>query len=373
AVRALKHNVIARHNLTSLHFRLPNSDCQFICSSLTAFPIGNRQSQIGNLLFHYLRHRACAHRAAALTNGEAQSLLHRDWGDQLDLHRHVVARHHHLHPRRQTRHSRHVRGAEVELRPVARKERCVPSPFFLRQHIRLGLELRVRRDRTRLRDYLPPLNVLALHSPQQQADVVSSYAFVQQLLEHLNAGDDGRLRWPDAYDLHTLVHLHLAALHSARGHRAASLNREDVFHRHQKRLLNVARGSRNIAVHRLHQLFYRLLPYGIAFQRLQRRTLDHRNVVARKLIRAQQLSDFQFNQLQQLGIVYRVSLVHEHDHRRHAYLSGEQNVLARLRHRAVSGCHHQNRAVHLRRARDHVLHIVSVARTVNVGIVTIGS
>ena len=46
-------------------------------------------------------------------------------------------------------------------------------------------------------------------------------------------------------------------------------------------------------------------------------------------------------------------------------------MLARLRHRAVRRRHHQNRPVHLRRARDHVLHVVGVARTVDVRVVTV--
>jgi hypothetical protein len=46
-------------------------------------------------------------------------------------------------------------------------------------------------------------------------------------------------------------------------------------------------------------------------------------------------------------------------------------VLARLRHRAVSGRTHQDRAVHLRRTRDHVLHVVRVTRAVNVRVVTV--
>jgi hypothetical protein len=49
----------------------------------------------------------------------------------------------------------------------------------------------------------------------------------------------------------------------------------------------------------------------------------------------------------------------------------QQNVLARLRHRAVRRRHHQNRSVHLRRARDHVLHVVRVTRAVNVRVVTV--
>ena len=45
-------------------------------------------------------------------------------------------------------------------------------------------------------------------------------------------------------------------------------------------------------------------------------------------------------------------------------------MLARLRHRAVSGGHDQDRAVHLRGTRDHVLDVVGMARAVDVGVVT---
>src|SRR3546814_1448962 len=41
--------------------------------------------------------------AAALADGEAQALVHRDRRDQLDRHGHVVARHHHLRDRKSTR------------------------------------------------------------------------------------------------------------------------------------------------------------------------------------------------------------------------------------------------------------------------------
>ena len=56
---------------------------------------------------------------------------------------------------------------------------------------------------------------------------------------------------------------------------------------------------------------------------------------------------------------------------RHADLAGEQDVLARLRHRAVDGRDDEDRAVHLRGARDHVLHVVGVAWAVDVSIVTV--
>ena len=57
---------------------------------------------------------------------------------------------------------------------------------------------------------------------------------------------------------------------------------------------------------------------------------------------------------------------------RHAHLAGQQNVLARLRHGAVGGRDDQNRAVHLRRAGDHVLDVIGVAGAIDVRVVPVG-
>ena len=108
-----------------------------------------------------------------------------------------------------------------------------------------------------------------------------------------------------------------------------------------------------------------------AFQRAQRGALDDRNIVARELVERQQLPQFHLDELDQLGIVHEVDLVHIHHQRRHADLTGEQNVLPGLRHRAVGGGHHQDRAIHLRRPGDHVLHIVGMAWAVDVRVVAV--
>ena len=78
-----------------------------------------------------------------------------------------------------------------------------------------------------------------------------------------------------------------------------------------------------------------------------------------------------FDQFQQFGIVNLIDFVHVNDQRRNADLTSQQNVFARLRHGAVGGGNNQNRAIHLRGARDHVLDIVGVPRAVNVRIVTL--
>src|SRR5207245_742114 len=113
-------------------------------------------------LLHDLPHPPRAPRAAALADREAQLLLHRDRRDQLDRHLRVVPRHHHLHPPRQLHRPRHVRRPQVELRPVPLEKRRVPPPPLLRPHVHLPLDLRVRRDRFRLRQHPPPPHLLLL-------------------------------------------------------------------------------------------------------------------------------------------------------------------------------------------------------------------
>ena len=85
----------------------------------------------------------------------------------------------------------------------------------------------------------------------------------------------------------------------------------------------------------------------------------------------QQLAHFELDEVHQLRVVHRVDLVQRDDHVRHVDLLGEQHVLARLRHRAVDRADDQNRAVHLRRAGDHVLDVVGVARAVDVRVVPV--
>src|SRR5437016_14672512 len=131
---------------------------------------------------------ARADRVAAFADGEPQSLLHGNRGDQLNHQLYVVARHHHLGARRQFGHSRHVRGSQVELRTISLEERRMPPPFFLGQHVHLGLELGVRRDRARLLQHHAALHLVLADATQQQSSVVARHAFVQLLLEHLNPG-----------------------------------------------------------------------------------------------------------------------------------------------------------------------------------------
>ena len=82
------------------------------------------------------------------------------------------------------------------------------------------------------------------------------------------------------------------------------------------------------------------------------------------------LADLELDEVEQLGVVHGVALVEVNHDEGNVDLVGEKNVLAGLGHRAVSGGDDEDRAVHLRRARDHVLDVVGVPGAVHVGVVT---
>ena len=176
-------------------------------------------------------------------------------------------------------------------------------------------------------------------------------------------------------DLDFFADLDLTALDAARADRAAARDREHVFDRHQERLVDLALRIGNVLVDGVHQLEDRLgirvAALAARLQRLERRTADDRRVVARELVLGEQLADFHLDQLEQLFVVDQVDLVEEDDDARNADLAHEQNVLARLRHRAVGRGDDQDRAVHLRGAGDHVLDVVGVARAVDVRVVAL--
>src|SRR5229473_1139466 len=227
-----------------------------------------------NRLLDHVRHRSGADRTAAFADGEAETLLHRDRVNELNRQRRVVARHDHLRAFGQIRRAGDVGGPEVELRTVAFEERGVTAALFLRQDVDLGLELRVRRDRARLRANLAALDVLALHSAEQQADVVARLTLIEELAEHLHAGDDLLDGRTDADDLDFLTDLDDAALDTAGHDRAAARDREDVFDRHQERLVDDTLRDRDVRVDRVHQLHDLLAPLAgrvAALESLERR------------------------------------------------------------------------------------------------------
>ena len=207
---------------------------------------------------------------------------------------------------------------------------------------------------------------------EQQPDIVAGLALVEELAEHLDPGAGRLLVRADADDLDLLADLDHAALDAPRRHGAAAGDRERPRPARGTAGRPGAPGS-GCRRRPPDELAHRLLAdLRIAvLERRQRRAGNDRDVVAGEVVGGEELAHLELDELQELGVVDLVDLVEEHHQRRHADLAGQQDVLAGLRHRAVGRAHHQDRPVHLRRAGDHVLHVVGVAGAVDVGIVAL--
>ena len=118
--------------------------------------------------------------------------------------------------------------------------------------------------------YLTALDVFTLDAAQQCADVVACTTFIQQFPEHLNAGDGGLGGRFHPDDLDLFANLDDAALDTTGGNRTTTGDGEDVFDRHQERLVDCALRHRDVAVDGIHQLEDRLLAQFalFAFERL---------------------------------------------------------------------------------------------------------
>jgi hypothetical protein len=173
----------------------------------------------------------------------------------------------------------------------------------------------------------------------------------------------------DADDLDLLVDLEDATLDTAGDDGATTGDREDVLDGHEERLVGVALRLRDVVVDGVHELLDGLAPLGVALERLERRDPHDREVVARELVGGQQLADLHLDELEDLLVVDHVGLVERHDDVGDADLAGQEDVLLRLRHRAVGRRDDEDRAVHLGRTGDHVLDVVGVPGAVDVRVV----
>ena len=250
------------------------------------------------------------------------------------------------------------------------------AAFVLGQNVDLANELGVRMDGAGLGQDLASFDGLLVDAAEQSADVVASLSVVHELVEHFDVGDDGGLLLVrEANDLDGLVLLDDAALDTTSSDSAAAGDGEDVLNRHQEGLVSLAVRGRDPGVNRLHELFDAsilgsLRVGGLGSQSVQSRAADDGGVVAREAVEGQRLADFHLDELEQLFVVDLVALVQEDEDGRNVNLTGQKQMLLGLSHGAVGSSDDQDRAVHLSSAGDHVLDVVSVARAVDVGVVT---
>ena len=307
---------------------------------------------------------------ATLADSEAQALLHGDRVDEVALDGDVVTRHSHLGALGELDRTGNVGGTEVELRTITIEERGVTAALLLGQNVDLAGELGVRGNRTGLAENLAALDVLTLDAAEQQTDVVASLAEVHGLTEHLDTGNDGVLGILDADDLDGLVELELTALDTASSNGTTAGDGHNVLNGHQEREVVVTSRRRDVLVDGLHELANGVHPLGVALESAQSGATDDGDVVAGEIVLGEELTGLHLDEVDELVIVDHVALVQEDDDVGNADLTGEQDVLAGLSHGAVGSSDDQDSAVHLSSAGDHVLDVVSVARAVNVSVVT---
>ena len=282
----------------------------------------------------------------------------------------MVTRHSHLGALGELDRTGNVGGTEVELRTITIEERGVTTALLLGQNVDLAGELGVRGNRTGLAENLAALDVLALDAAEQQTDVVASLAEVHGLTEHLDTGNDSVLCILDADDLDGLVELELTALDTAGSNGTTTGDGHNVLNGHQEREVVVTSRRRDVLVDGLHELANGVHPLGVTLESAQSRTTDDGDVVAGEIVLGEELTGLHLDEVDELVIVDHVTLVQEDDDVGNADLTGEQDVLAGLSHGAVGSSDDQDSAVHLSSTGNHVLDVVSVARAVNVSVVT---
>src|SRR5438094_8734419 len=317
-----------RRVLTAPRAELRKLDPVWIVLPVLRRPVGARpagrarerddRSVVFRHLGEHLRYDARSNGVPAFADGESESFFECDRGPERDLEIDVITRDDHLAALRQLHVTGDVGRPHVELGPVAVEERRVPAALFLGEDVDLGVELRVRFHRARLRDDLAALDVLALQTTEEQADVIAGLALVEELAEHLHACDDGLLCVADTDDLDLLAHFDDPALDPACGHGAAALDAEDVLDRHEERLVLGPYGGWDVRVDRVHKVEDRLELrrvdiFGRALEGLEGRAANDRGLVALIAVLRKKLAHFQLDELEELLVVDHVDLVQE-DH-----------------------------------------------------------
>ena len=251
-------------------------------------------------------------------------------------------------------------------------ERGVTAALLFLEDIDSSLELVVGLHRAGLGDNHTTTNLVLVDAAEEQTHVVASLTLIEDLAEHLNAGDGAlQLLGTHTDDVDGVAGVDNTSLDTASGDGAATSDREHVLDGHQEVLILLADRLGDPVVDSLHEVLDVLHTAGLAVEGCQCGTTDDGDVVAIEIVRAEELTDFHLDEFEQLGIVNKVALVEEDDELGHANLTGEQDVLTGLGHGTVGSGNHEDCTVHLGGTGNHVLHIVSVAGAVDVRIVAL--
>src|SRR4030042_418492 len=145
--------------------------------------------------------------------------------------------------------------SEIKLRPIAREEWCMTAAFFFCQNIDFGMKLRMRSYGTRRCNNLPSSKILLFHASQKHPNIITCQTFVKRFVEHLYACNNGLTGlFGKSDDFNLLANTDFTSLNPASADRAAALYAENIFNRHQERLINFTHRNGDVLVHRIEQL-----------------------------------------------------------------------------------------------------------------------
>src|SRR5580704_3512851 len=231
-----------------------------------------------------------------------------------------------------------------------------------------GREVLVRAQAAWYGKHLATPHLVTTDAAQQQRRVVAGLSDLHRLAERLDAGDDRLHRGAQPDELDRVADPHLASLDRAGDDRAAAGDGQGVLYGHQERRVDVPLWYRQVGVNGVEQVQDGRDPALLAGERRQPGDPHDGHLFAGVPVGGQQVADLELDEPRDL-FVGRVGLVERDDDARHPYLPGEHDVLPGLRHHAVERRDDQDRAVDLRRAGDHVLHVIRVAGHVDVRVV----
>ena len=176
-------------------------------------------------------------------------------------------------------------------------------------------------------------DILTTDTTEQQTRVVTSTGLVASLLKGLNVGDlglDGGLGATDNLNLGIL--LQKTALDAARNNGTTTGDGEDLLNGHEERLVQVTLGGGDPSINGVHELVDLLgTDLGAAgLEGAEGRAENDGGLLTLEAVGGEQLAHLQLNELQHLGVLDGVDLVHEDNNLLDTDLAGEQQVLTGL-------------------------------------------
>ena len=150
--------------------------------------------------------------AATLTDSEAKTCVASNRVDELNVDLNVVTGHYHLYTFGESDLTGYVKCTDVELGTILVVERSVTATFLFLEDINRSFELAVGLNNTRMADYHTALDVFLVDTAEKETYVVTGFALIKKLAEHLNAGYNRLHVCTKTHDLNFVAYLYDTSL-----------------------------------------------------------------------------------------------------------------------------------------------------------------